>query len=351
MQNQNMAYIITQEERDVLSSIVPHLLCWDKFRVANIHEDKVIAVSISDSVNAWEICDKIASRNVYNTITNWLIEQRFAKLYDEKDKESAQIVLTIHGQYLAAYGNLDSFYSMAKLELSEDELNERMKNLLPEIPPYGEFNIKPNDRPDFDEINKLDSQQKLIKEMLVKEYTDLVKDEMVITYLANNGFAVNRFDIDHKEKLSRQLTDKGRKLKELGTIQSYTSYVNEEDCKVVEKKQKEERYFEIQLQNTEAQKEQNKLTTKANQSTIETNRISKTTNIYIAIFTGAAAIWYIRDVAKNIMLNYCSNNSLFQPSLTPISSKCLDVGTTLLIGFGIFFLRRNILRKSSIKEQ
>jgi len=55
----------------------------------------------------------------------------------------------------------------------------------------------------------------------------------VVQYLVDEGFSVIRYDafeiINDKEKLPRELTDRGRKLKELGSIEAFTKYHMDEE--------------------------------------------------------------------------------------------------------------------------
>lgn len=89
------------------------------------------------------------------------------------------------------------------------------------------------------------------------------------------------------EKSIISITEKGKKIflelppNELDS--PFTNYINREAIKNIN----HDLLIELQI--------------KSNLSTIETNRINRITNIFIAIFTGIAACWYFNDLLiKNI---------------------------------------------------
>jgi hypothetical protein len=84
--------------------------------------------------------------------------------------------------------------------MGEKELNIRIKKLIQDAFPYGEFQIVPDAKKLKDEYRK---------------YVEAMK------YLVQEGFAINRNDIKDGRKIFRQLTDKGRLLKECGTMEEY----------------------------------------------------------------------------------------------------------------------------------
>lgn len=63
---------------------------------------------------------------------------------------------------------------------------------------------------------------------------------------------------------------------------------------------------------------------------IATNEITRTTNILIAVFTGAAALWYLRDLAHTILLDYF-------PKGATIPAKLSNNAMHILTGGTIFF--------------
>lgn len=86
------------------------------------------------------------------------------------------------------------------------------------------------------------------------------------------------------------LTDEGKRLfAELSPNEldkPFTTYFE----KIVTKKSNEALLIGLQIQ--------------ANRSAISTNNISRVTNLYIAIFTGAAALWYSNDLLDKVLPNF-----------------------------------------------
>ena len=88
----------------------------------------------------------------------------------------------------------------------------------------------------------------------------------------------------------------------------------------------------------------------ANTSAIETNRISKTTNILIAVFTGAAAIWYLREIAKGILLDYFPKDATHLDKLSVCASNSLNLCTVLILGLGTIAVRYIYLMQQKPKK-
>lgn len=119
-------------------------------------------------------------------------------------------------------------------DYAEVDIIKRIPVLIQEIPPYGEFELQvPQPKPNIDvipfSINMPDEQLlDSIRNNITahqKEYEKSLEtlqfDEAVVQYLVLEGFAINRHDIKTTGKIYRQLTDEGRNLKKLGTLEKY----------------------------------------------------------------------------------------------------------------------------------
>jgi hypothetical protein len=90
--------------------------------------------------------------------------------------------------------------------------------------------------------------------------------------LVENGFAIKRKDIDPTKSLV-ELTERGRWLKEQGSIESYKKY--QEQKKIRKAYEEQER-----------------------QDAIERNKQINRLTSWIAIFTGISAIYYIFEIMQ-----------------------------------------------------
>ncbi len=124
--------------------------------------------------------------------------------------------------------------------MTKEEIIERIPLIIEVIFPYGEFTLEPIvPRTQVVNINIFGSDEEergkvltAIKEMDARiMHVNLANDEIeeILQYLIAEGFIINRHDIKQNGKIYRQLTDNGRKLKELGSINAYLTY--QEDAK------------------------------------------------------------------------------------------------------------------------
>jgi len=150
---------------------------------------------------------------------------------------------------------------------------------------YGEFIVEPNpprnmivDLSDFLTVKPEEALKRVKdaleqKEYLKREYQQLWRDEEVLQYLVDNGFAVNRHDIKVEGQIYRQLTDKGRDLKELGGIEAYCAVLKDKEDKII---------FEAVRRNKEAQR----------------NKHLFWITFFIGVSTVLAAVYYVLEILR-----------------------------------------------------
>ena len=264
-----MSTITNNQEMQVLNEILPFLIQSGKLSLNQIHREYVISHRCKkedgsvDEDEARKLTGEYVTKGTYRVIADFLVDGKFANYYDNSPTDV--IVITPKGEYLAAYGNLSAFNNAVNTKLSPSEIEERIPLLLPEVYPFSEFMLTPNKRqflPQItgDELNDINAaikkRQQMIKDIILKEHMDFIKDERVAEYLVHYGFAVNRLDIGGMDKLYRQLTDKGRKLKESGSLAAFRDWEQEEKTKEVRRKLLTDKVLELNIDNTEIQKSQ-----------------------------------------------------------------------------------------------
>jgi hypothetical protein len=119
------------------------------------------------------------------------------------------------------------------------------------------------------------------------------------------------------------LTDRGRRLKEIGDYDKYNEALSAEK---IQESANQRLLQEINSKQSEYLSNQ-----------IETNRRARTTNFYVAVFTGAAALWYIRDIAKGILSDFFPNNNIFHPDLSDNVAKTFDLIYLIIFGSAIVY--------------
>jgi hypothetical protein len=142
--------------------------------------------------------------------------------------------------------------------------------ILEYIPFYGEFNL--SEKVNLIKKDKLED----IKKNLTNpdEQFRSIKD-----FLVEHGYAIKRNDVLPNETFI-ELKERGRWLKEQGSMRSYLDYQKQ-------KKEKARHESEERLRAIERNKQMNKLTS------------------WIAISTGMAAIYYLLEILNHILGFYC----------------------------------------------
>jgi len=146
----------------------------------------------------------------------------------------------------------------------------------------------------------------------------------VTSFLVDNDFA----DREADRKFGLTLTEKGKMLVQYNTLDGYLGFElrmkhakENEQLTAQELMQSQIDYYNSSIKNQEKQEE-------LNNSQLETNKISKVTNRYIAIFTAFAGSWYLYDLLYRIASEETITRHL--NSLTP-HYKNLKFGICFLI--------------------
>ena len=321
---------LTQEEVDILNSILKYINPEEKFfNVESLHAINILQPlyprTPGEGLKNYDTVRRgFTERRVYTHITDWLIEQGFAIIVKPPSSIYVDLKLTPEGEVLWAYSTLEN-YHIALRKSDETAIRRRVEDIIKMAFKYGEFSIQqelpkiqlidfefltPDDRKLREKIYEKVS----IKAGIVSMHNKSKIDEEAIGYLIQEGFAVNKHEIkDGSNRVYRQLTDRGRKLKELGTIELFNVWeANEKEQERI--KIDTEREF-IQKQNEfiginkEFITEQSKLIASqldTNRIANDTNKSTKRTSIAVAIFTAIAGFWYLHDyVYRLIPEEYC----------------------------------------------
>lgn len=263
-------------------------------------------------------------RGVFAHVTSWLLQDEYAVKSEPPSSIYIDLKLTKRGEILWAYGNVYDFMT-ASASSTIYETEKRVPDIIARAFPYGEFTIRP-ELPKVQVINfnflspdEEGENAKLKKALDLKEQIKTLHkvgllDEEVMQYLVSNGFAINRHDIKVDGVLYRQLTDKGRELKDCGSIEEYNQRIEQR------KKEIEDEYL-WRKETSEMQHELAKTQNQLSLNQIETNELSKITNVYIAIFTFFATEFSCYE----FLLNYISDLNVYKATIINVSLISLMV--------------------------
>jgi hypothetical protein len=179
--------------------------------------------------------ESMVSHNEVREILDAYLQEGYLKIdndYKAPTKWDIKYDTTFEGRVFISKGGYER--TAVSDDYAEADIINRIPILIQEIPPYGEFELQmPQPKPNVDaipfSINMPDEQfLNSIRNSITahqKEYEENLKalqfDEAVVQYLVLEGFAINRHDIKATGKIYRQLTDEGRNLKKLGTLEKY----------------------------------------------------------------------------------------------------------------------------------
>ncbi len=111
-------------------------------------------------------------------------------------------------------------------------------DLLSRIPAYGEFEILYDNK--MAAIITATFPYNDVRESVEKALSDgaalaqrMADEQLILQELIFGGFIINRHDIKVEGKIYRQLTDSGRELKELGSMESYKRVQQEKAAKIL----------------------------------------------------------------------------------------------------------------------
>jgi hypothetical protein len=239
-----MTHITSYHEIEVLHNILPGLLKGgSKFRIVDLYKGEN------------------GSPVIYNTLTSYLIGEKFAERV-----AGDYFVLTTKGEYLAAYGTLDGFLHAAETVCSEADNRAGVDHLIPHFPYYGEFLLKPVPRKENSVIDPVEDLELAVRrlheariERLKNEFLQSVHNEQTIHYLIFNGFVINRHDLTQEKAnglLYRELTEKGRKLKGVGSIGAYEQADLAEQNNNIKRELLTDKLLNLNIDNVGIQKKQ-----------------------------------------------------------------------------------------------
>lgn len=187
-----------------------------------------------------------------------------------------------------------------EVEIENKEIIGRIPEMISRFPFYGEFTYEfiPNKPPIYN-INFLnpndDEESKKIKEWIEKSgigeqkrHNEFIRHLGTIQYLIDNGFVINRHDIKVEGKKFLQLTDMGRELKNMGTLEKYneTQELKQKAIKDEQTYRNQERLRNIRL--------------------FEIAENQYWTNILLCVWTGLAAFYSLIQI-----FDWLVKNSLF----------------------------------------
>lgn len=229
-------------------------------------------------------------RETNNRITHYLKENGFAidRREHPHDAILGVLLLTFHGRVLCAYGSLHKYFEVEASQSTREEIISCVPDIIAKAFPYGEFTIEwqPQFIPRIININPSTTEgeeqlQNLAdafnsKKRIIDEYEGRKKNEEILQFLVGEGFAINRHDIGDKTILYRQLTDKGRELKECGSIEAYHAKID-----LLRAGEEEERTWR-----KETSRRQHRLAEKQ----MELSQNQYIVNIWIALSTGVVAV-------------------------------------------------------------
>jgi hypothetical protein len=243
-----MKTTLTQEEFDLLNLLLPKIPTKENFSINALHAEYVLKPLYPRGDGAIDLAKyglarkSFADKGFYLHITNYLLEQNFA-IPVSNTAPFVDLKLSEVGITVRAYSDVEKYFN-SFAETTKEEIESRIPNLIQRISPFGEFTIEYNlprtivftiadfrDLSDSEAIKKRDDKLEQ-KEELISIHEQRVKDEEALQYLVDEGYAINRHDINSPDMLYRQLTDEGRKLKSLGTLEKYAKFLALQEQKI-----------------------------------------------------------------------------------------------------------------------
>lgn len=314
---------LSHEELEVLNDIIIFINPDEEFTIGSLHANHILKKKYPngkggvDLVKYDEARKDFKNRSVYRNLNRYMLQQGFVKPLEISNDEH-KLQLTAKGEILWAYENLEKYFNSFRYKTEYvDEVD--INRLIQAAPPYGEFTTQDASAISTIEVidfNILDSDESVIhqitqkldpKSIIIKDHEVWLKDQSILEYLVNNGFAINRHDINDEHNFYRQLTDKGRKLKELGAIKAYDDYIQKKEVDNKRRKQREDRLYWI--------------------------------NFWIAAGAIAAMIYYFVDLIVRFW------TISYRPSITLVSFQCIIFLFGIISGGIIYMILMELLRK------
>ena len=201
---------ITWDEIGIINAIIlPAIKRNVEFNIEDIHTEALTSECKNDKgeIDYQLLLDKkrvFTEKGNYLNIVNTLVNDGFAFYSNESCK--TQLTLTWKGEVLWAYGSWEKCIMAAFKETEKWEIFDRLPLIIAKAYLFGEFAfdptmprttivninfINPNDGEEFKKIQDAIDQ----KDALINSYEQFLKDEAVLQFLVNEGFAINRHDI------------------------------------------------------------------------------------------------------------------------------------------------------------
>jgi|GEM_PF-4997964 hypothetical protein len=283
---------ITAEGWDILYKILPRIPEDGKFHLSRGYADAVLEHLYPTKTPEFRRLEKEfrqlteGKQNEHKKVGEWLIENRFAtSIKPTSASHYDYLKLTQKGTVLKAAGTYDEFSDLERY--SQEDLESRVSHIIAKAFPYGEFTVVTElPRMSVISIDPLATDEESINAIQIainpatrlKElYKWSVIDSAAAMYLVEQGFAINRHDINADNVIYRQLTDKGRMLKECGTINAYNQLLSA---------QKEEEAKEIEWRKETSRRQHHLAEVQAD---LSKNQLH--VNIWIALSTAVGAVY------------------------------------------------------------
>ncbi len=269
--------MLNKEEIFIIDTLLDRIPLDGKFSIFQLHCEFILKPQFHKGDGSIDLAQYDPARNdftqreVYKRVNNFLINKELANIFDPIKKlakivdNNSELILTDYGKLLKVYGSYQN-YQNASIKSTEEEIIARIPQVIGKAFPYGSFNLQLDTS--ILAANEYSDDQKII---IKNAYNQVGQEIEVIMYLIKEGFAINREDLSDKGKSFQQLTDRGRLLKECGSLQEFN------------------RVNAIQ----ESQKDL------LNQTVVRNYYV----NLCIAISTGVAAIYYIIEITKHHISN------------------------------------------------
>jgi hypothetical protein len=186
---------------------------------------------IEEKLSITYLNHRIQGKDISDKIEQFLINNKFAKFSEYPFDE---IRLTKIGRIIKAYRHFYTFIESSTIP--QEDIITHVEDFIKTIPMYGPY-VSKTQFPVF-----VDNEYSV---SVIKWHKMAVIYGAVTKYLVDNGFAIYRHDIKEKRLKYIQLTDSGRKLKELNSVKAYYAHVFSESEKENSRKRREAQLYWI----------------------------------------------------------------------------------------------------------
>lgn len=287
---------LTSEELNTINSIIPQIPIDRQFAIFSLIQEHVVKPKYENTNGGIDLgkynleITTNKSKGLYKNVENCLLDGDFVQKVDEHNSNGI-FQLTKRGVALVAYGKLELLHQSESASDEQDIIN-RITLTIQSLYPYGEFDIElelPKQRILSTNLFTGSEQEQLsrVKEILDWKlqmqitYRNWFLDCEVLEYLVMHGFAINRHDIKQPNKIYRQLTDRGRELKQEGSIEAYNALLQQ---------RREAIEADERRQATERQRSDNEY---------ERNYYLFWITAAIAVATGVQGAWNLMELVRN----------------------------------------------------